>query len=498
MSPAEGEVMRLLTSLGLLCITFTAVALAAGCGSPAAEADDRSSEGISIDDTGGNPVPRKPDAGAPTSPAPLPINRFTSIATGANTSFAIGMTYDVYTETTLVALYARGQDTNDQLGDAPDASARVSTNQVETLGLTWNTVNIWPEGSGTPTSPMNPGDPLSAVAAGDSDACAIVNGGTVECWGTIATSPSNVALSKPTAIALPAGIEAAQIVHGQNHACALASSLHAVYCWGNNDKGQLGDATSSAGRVAPHLVPLTLPSGGSVATIAAGGRSTCALESNGSIWCWGDNERGSLGNARGVIAPAPGSAASYTATPQQVVAPADGFGDPVPFSLPVSGGSPTLFGGGAGTFCAQTMSGLFCWGANDQGQAGVMVGGENLTADVTSPLPTQPVVSGATLVALGSNHSCVLNGVVSCFGANNFGQLGIGHASATPVLTATQLVETQVASTVAPGDFWSISVGLNHSCGFAPGYIDCWGDDSYGQIGTVGTQSAYEPIITFH
>jgi alpha-tubulin suppressor-like RCC1 family protein len=76
---------------------------------------------------------------------------------------------------------------------------------------------------------------------------------------------------------------------GWHHTCALASD-GSLWCWGDNSSGQLGDGTWET-KAAP--VQVASPGSGLV-QLTAGGNSTCALQRDGALWCWGDNAGGAF------------------------------------------------------------------------------------------------------------------------------------------------------------------------------------------------------------
>jgi alpha-tubulin suppressor-like RCC1 family protein len=138
-----------------------------------------------------------------------------------------------------------------------------------------------------------------AIAAGGSHACALLSGGTVKCWGsngagqlgdgTHCGPPSS--LCPTISLGLSGLTGAVAISAGGSHACALVLG-GAVKCWGSNVRGQLGDGTTVAIRVAPVAV-----SGlGGATAISAGNYQTCALVAGGHGECWGDNWGGELGD----------------------------------------------------------------------------------------------------------------------------------------------------------------------------------------------------------
>jgi alpha-tubulin suppressor-like RCC1 family protein len=138
----------------------------------------------------------------------------------------------------------------------------------------------------------------SAVAAGGAHCCAARAAGIVICWGANDRGQLGNGLVEPgpgrkdfvEVGALPA-ISPATLVAGGEHTCARASS-GSVLCWGRNDYGQLGRGMSGTDQP----VAATVPGLDKVVELVAGGEHTCARDSDGYVWCWGANDRGQLGD----------------------------------------------------------------------------------------------------------------------------------------------------------------------------------------------------------
>ena len=83
----------------------------------------------------------------------------------------------------------------------------------------------------------------------------------------------------------------AQVVAGAKHTCARTTA-QTVYCWGQNDQGQLGNGGTS--KVAGP-VQVQLPTGVDLVAIGAGAQHTCVVRKDGTVWCWGSNKKLQLG-----------------------------------------------------------------------------------------------------------------------------------------------------------------------------------------------------------
>ncbi len=182
-----------------------------------------------------------------------------------------------------------------------------------------------------------------------------------------------------------------------------------------------------------------------VVQLTAGSGHTCARRRSGSLWCWGDNRSGQLGN--GTFAPA--------SVPTRV----EGIADAI--DIDTDGGGTI----GGGHTCALRRSGdVLCWGANHLGTVG-----DGTTEPRSSPVSVG--VSAAGRVLVGWFHSCALRGVdTQCWGLAPF--LGLPESSSTPT-----------PSTYIGGSHANSSEGT--TCFAAGGGVSCWPD----QMGSSRTRA---------
>jgi alpha-tubulin suppressor-like RCC1 family protein len=262
---------------------------------------------------------------------------------------------------------------------------------------------------------------VSSVAAGSGVDCALVSSGGIRCWGYRGGGALgdgtgltvNTGGLPPEALPTPvSSIDGAiAVTAGSFSACALLKDT-TVRCWGQNESGELGDGTENASAVPVAVKGLT----GAVA-ITAGASAhagcptcygyTCALLSDGTVRCWGEDLDGELGNG--------GSVASTT---------------PVQVSN-LSGVTSVTVAMGA-TYAVLSSGAVEAWGVNSFGLLGPDAG-----ADVPQPILLSSLTK--TVAACGGvSFACALlaDGTVECWGDNGNGQLGDGQtgiASPTPV-----------------------------------------------------------------
>lgn len=264
--------------------------------------------------------------------------------------------------------------------------------------------------------------------------------------GEIGDGATQTAVSSPTGAHLPSGVTAVQVSTGYSHTVALGSD-GVVYAWGANGSGQLGNGSTS-----PSLspTPVSIPSGVTITSVAAGYLASFAVTSAGKVYAWGSDASGQLGNGAG-------------------------GGSPSPVLVSLSGTvHATGVSAGFGFALAVTSTGaVYSWGLNNAGQLGDATG-TSRPAPVLAHLPAGVT---ATAVAAGYAHSLALasTGRVYAWGLNNMGQLGNGSTGNTAVPTQVAL-PSNTATAIAAGYLHSVAALSN-------GSALAWGDNTYGQLG---------------
>jgi alpha-tubulin suppressor-like RCC1 family protein len=217
-------------------------------------------------------------------------------------------------------------------------------------------------GDGTATARQTPiqvsglATGVAAISSGAYHTCALTSAGAVLCWGyngdgQLGDGGTTARLTPVPVAGLSSGVIA--ISAGYQHTCALTWA-GAVWCWGYNGYGELGDGTNTA-----RLTPVPSGLSGGVLGITAGGLHTCAWTSGGAVWCWGADGAGQAGSTLGDRL-SPGGVSGLTSGVKAVTS-------------------------GYLHSCALTSSGAVdCWGDDGYGQLGD--GSSNPTADPVSVL----------------------------------------------------------------------------------------------------------------
>lgn len=267
-----------------------------------------------------------------------------------------------------------------------------------------------------PTAILALGGPVVEVACGGMHTCVRTIDDTVRCWGRSFAYGDSLALGDvpgelPTS-EVPGLVDIAQVALGDIFGCARTHGGQ-VYCWGDNDEGQIGQESmepifgDTPDEVPPSLVDL----GYSAKWIATGQDHACAVMLDGKVRCWGDNAFGQLGI---------GTTADV----------GDTLGEMPPAIVDVGGIAEQVVAGSAHTCVLLTTGKVRCWGAGNYGQLGNM--GVATLGDEPGEMPPKDVELGGDAVALASHlgsFTCALlvDGTLRCWGSNQFGQLGYGH-----------------------------------------------------------------------
>jgi hypothetical protein len=293
---------------------------------------------------------------------------------------------------------------------------------------------------------------IADIAPGFAKTCVVLISGGVECWG-------NDAAGRGSPVASPVkGITTATAArYGYYHGCALLAG-GMLQCWGENGAGQLGNGSTGAG---PLDVAITVLGINTATTVSVGWAHSCARLVSGEVQCWGDDWKGQLGH---------GGSGAWSSVP-----------------IPVSGiGTATAVSAGLDHSCALLSSGsVQCWGWNIYGQLG-----NGTEWDSTTPV-TVVGISNATAIASSDYFNCALlaTGAVQCWGDNSSGELGGGTIEG----------ESRIPVTV-PGisTATAITAGGKSACAvLRSGFVKCWGDNTYGQLGNGTTTIALTPVRDF-
>jgi alpha-tubulin suppressor-like RCC1 family protein len=152
------------------------------------------------------------------------------------------------------------------------------------------------------TSGALAGKTVTQITAGEVHTCALDTTGAAVCWGDNAggelgdgsTTTSAVPVAVDVTGAL-AGQTITQISAGQSYTCAVAAA-GAAYCWGINTAGVLGDGNTTSSSVPIAVNSRGVLAGQHIIQVEAGGDHTCAVDADGALYCWGQNTFGDLGD----------------------------------------------------------------------------------------------------------------------------------------------------------------------------------------------------------
>jgi alpha-tubulin suppressor-like RCC1 family protein len=236
-----------------------------------------------------------------------------------------------------------------------------------------------------------------SLTVGFFHACAIIEPGSLVCWGLNGKGQigDGSTTDRPTAVPsmVPAGNLQA-VSAGGEHTCALVDNF--ALCWGRPSNGRLGNGMTNDD---PSPIPTFVAGLDSINKIAAGNRHTCAIKiPPNEVFCWGANAMGAVGNG----------------TTMDV---------PIALKILVPDGEKSLIATDDLHTCATTNNDLYCWGADSNGELG-----DGPDDDQPELSPTQVANDRLQDLTTGFRTTCALGSdrALRCWGANDAGQLGVG------------------------------------------------------------------------
>ncbi|UCB47451.1 MAG: RCC1 repeat-containing protein [Spirochaetota bacterium] len=386
------------------------------------------------------------------------LNNIVSVAAGYKHSVALKNDRTVW---------AWGMNNTGQLGDNTNIPGTYSDIPVQVVGS---------GGGGSLTG-------IVAVAAGMEHTVALMDDGTVWTWGrnsegqlgdgnmfTPSATPVQVlGYNGEGTLSGVVGIDA-----GDYHSLAVKED-GTVWAWGHNYWGQLGDGNSPENSKTP--VQVVGYEGGGILTgivaVSAADEHTVALKNGGTVWAWGRNNTGQLGDNTNI----PGTDSD---TPVQVTGE-DGEGvltDVI--AIGAGGGQSASY-----TVAIEQDGTAWAWGVNSYGQLG---NGNNPTGSDTpfkvAGYEGQGNLSGIVALGTGLWHTVSLmeDGTIWTWGRNDSGELGDGS-------TTTRYTPITITSAVG------ISAGTRHTAALLDdGTLRTWGYNEYGQLGDGTTNDSLIPV----
>jgi len=365
-----------------------------------------------------------------------------SVATGAQEQFTATVLNDVTTTVTwsVDEGSAGGSVTAAGLYTAPASAGTFhvrATSTADTAAYGEATVTV------TAATPL-----ALSVATGEYSACALISGGTIQCWGFDGYGQLGDGSQTSSVVPVPvSGLTTAtalSVGSDSESACALLAD-GTVYCWGSDGNSQLGSFLGSGGF---SDTPIQVPGITTAIALSTAENVACAVLSGGAVECWGYDGYGALG---------------------------DGSGNPlVTGPIAVSGiTTATAVAVGVNAACALLADGTVqCWGVGGVGQ----LGNGTLTSAQLTPT-TVTGIGSATSISVSGNTACAVlaNHTIECWGSNQYGQLGNGSTTLSSVPVAVQFISTAIQVSVAED---------GHTCAVvSPGGVECWGNNNVGQLG---------------
>ncbi len=295
---------------------------------------------------------------------------------------------------------------------------------------------------------------IVTVSAGDTHTCAVRDDGALWCWG--ANGSGQLGDGTQTARLYPVRVygfpQTVSFVRVKTAFSCATIADGRLYCWGDNLSGQLGDGTQEA-----RSSPTEVSGISGVTQFCTGASHVCAVDGDGTLMCWGNNDYGQLGLG--------------------------GSGPPATSPQPVGlSGTVVWLACGQAHTCAGTDMDTYCWGDDSQGQLGNGQSGSSASPGLVSGLG--PMAIGGS----GAQTTCASDGstMFECWGDNDYGAVGDG----------TTEDATEPRMNLMQNPVRSVDGGTKHTCAVTQGVLlYCWGYNGYGQLGTGDTTDATSPIM---
>lgn len=339
---------------------------------------------------------------------------------------------------------------------------------------------------------------VGGVASGGSYACALTTAAEVYCWGSAGSAlgqADGLRRAVPTRVEGLPPIRKIAASQGGGGTCAL-STTGAVFCWGRTTQ-------------IPTQIGIT-----DAIDVDVSSYAVCAVRTNHAVSCVGSNQYGSLGvpqaTAMSTSVPLVASAVGYEATSVHVARPnvcvttttpsvrcwgwgqsgQAGDGSPSSSTLLYPATTPSGLAGyevgdsKSDQWCAVSPTGLAkCWGYTYP-----LTGLPGIGSAALTPTPTSALSGSYSRIATRTNGGCALStgGSLSCWGTNDFGQVGDGSAVLRPDGTAVSGLPSTVQA-FAVGDEMTCAV-------LSGGNVKCWGKEFLGNGLSTGSPT---PVSVF-
>jgi len=285
------------------------------------------------------------------------------------------------------------------------------------------------------------------VSLGDDHSAAITEDGDLYLWGNnwYGQLGNGTQEDSSTPIKIMENVTSVSL---DSHSAAITED-GSLYLWGNNWYGQLGNGATGYGNISNILIKIME----NVISVSLGGSHSAGITEDGSLYLWGNNRYGQLGN---------GTTKNSS----------------IPIKIMENVASVSL---GYGHSAAITKEGdLYLWGDNDYGQLG------NATTELSST-PIK-IMENVASVSLGNDHSAAItkDGSLYLWGNNRYGQLGNGATGYGNISNIPIKIMENVAS---------VNLGSTHSAAITKdGSLYLWGENAYGRLGNGTTDNSSTPI----